>query len=341
MKENNEINGELNNEKDISNQMIPDSFSNVSNVNESPKPEEIIVQPILNNNENTSVNEVNNNFNSSATNESNQNNAEQPVYEEVKPQFEEVVIEKKPEEIRTDSYFDGKLLELIGWNVLNFLLTAITFGIANPWGKCMLLKFEMEHTVLNGKRLKFIGNGGNLFVEQFKWFFLTIITLGIYGLWVPIKRTKWIAAHIHFEDEEYVKDESYFDGKLIQLIGVNILTALLNLISFGLLFTFTTCFRLRWLAKHMVINRKKVVFEGSALALFGKYILWVFLTIITFGIYGLWLTIKIKKWEVKNTRLKLAGEEYKKDDLIIWLLVGALIFVLPFIIIINQIISNI
>ena len=62
---------------------------------------------------------------------------------------------------------ESKLIELIGWNILNILLTLVTLGIGAPWGKCMLLRYEIEHTVLNGKRLKFIGNGGNLFVEQF------------------------------------------------------------------------------------------------------------------------------------------------------------------------------
>lgn len=266
---------------------------------------------------------------------------EETIYEEVEPKYEEVKVEKKYQEKRTDSYFDGKLLELIGWNILSCLITIVTFGIAAPWGKCMLLKFEIEHTVINGKRLKFIGNGGNLFVEQFKWIFFTIITLGIYAFWIPIKRTKWVVSNIHFEDEQFVRGESYFDGKLLGLIGINILTNFLNLISFGLLFTFTICIRLNWYAKHTVINRKKVVFEGSGLALLGKYLLWAFLTIITFGIYGLWLTIKIKKWEVKNTRLKLAGEVEKKNKTTIILVICALIFTIPFIFLINTVTNTI
>ena len=263
------------------------------------------------------------------------------IYEEVEPIYEEVKVEKKAQEKRTDSYFDGKLIELIGWNILNILLTLVTLGIGAPWGKCMLLRYEIEHTVLNGKRLKFIGNGGNLFVEQFKWIFFTIITLGIYGFWVPIKRTKWVASNIYFEDESYVRGESYFDGKLLGLIGVNILTGLLNLCSFGLLYTFTICYRLKWYSKHMVINRKKVVFEGSGIRLFGKYILWSFLTIITLGIYGWWLSIKVKKWEVKNTRLKLAGEVEKKDYMAVGLLIGVVVLIVPFMIIIGTAISNI
>ena len=97
-----------------------------------------------------------------------------PVYEEVAPQFQEVVLPEK--QVRTDSYFDGGLLELIGWRILAGLITVVTFSIGRPWAQCMLYAYEYNHTVYNGKRLKFEGKGGDLFVNYFKWFFLAIIT---------------------------------------------------------------------------------------------------------------------------------------------------------------------
>jgi len=36
-----------------------------------------------------------------------------------------------------NSYFDGGLLQLIGWNILGILLTLITLGIGFPWAICM------------------------------------------------------------------------------------------------------------------------------------------------------------------------------------------------------------
>jgi len=255
----------------------------------------------------------------------------------VQPQYEEVEIKKEIKSVRTDSYFDGKLLDLFGWTFLKNIITIITFGIAYPWGECILLDYELSHTVINGKRLKFNGKGGSLFVEYFKWVFFTIITFGIYSFWIPVKKTKWILSNISFEDEEYVRDESYFDGKVIQLIGINILCNFLNCISLFILYPFTQCIKLRWIAKHSVINRKKIVFDGKALGLFGRYILWLFLTMITFGIYGLWLNIKMIRWKVEKSRLKLVGEEEVKDKSI---LVMAILFVVFFIIVIIVLINN-
>lgn len=234
----------------------------------------------------------------------NQKFEEVEVYQEVEP------IKK---EVRTDSYFDGSLIELIGWKLLSFLITIVTLGIAAPWGKCMLYSYQIKHTVYNGKRLKFEGIGGDLFVNKFKWVLLTIITFGIYALFIPIKKTKWVISNIHFEDEEFIKEESFFDGKTIQLIGINLLCTFLNIITFGLVAPFTVCFKLRWINKHTVINRKKLVFNGKAIGLFGKQMLWNFLTIITFGIYGLWLPIKRLKWQSKHTHIKVVGETEQKD----------------------------
>lgn len=236
---------------------------------------------------------------------------QQNNFEEVKVYQE---VETPKQQARTDSYFDGGLLELIGWRILAGLIIGITLGIATPWAQCMLYSYQYKHTVYNGKRLKFEGTGGDLFVNYFKWTFFTIITLGIYLIFVPVRKTQWVTSNLHYEDEQFIKGESFFDGKTIQLIGVNLLCILLNLISLGILFPFTVCFKLRWINKHTVINKKKLVFTGKAINLFGKYLLWCFLTIITFGIYGWWLEIKMLKWQTKNIHIKTVGEVEQKDN---------------------------
>ena len=267
------------------------------------------------------------------------NNNDANKFEEVET-YQEVEPIKK--EIRTDSYFDGSLIELIGWKLLTFLITIITFGIGAPWGACMIYSYQINHTVYNGKRLKFEGTGGDLFVNIFKWVLLSIITLGIYTLFIPIRKTKWVISNIHFEDEHFIKNESFFDGKTIQLIGINIISIILNFISFGLLSAFTYCYKTKWIIKHTVINRKKLVFTGRAISLFGRCMLWGFLTVITFGIFGLWVPIKKLKWQNKNTHIKVVGEEEYKKDKSLYIAIPVLIIgIILFSLIVPKIISNI
>lgn len=97
-----------------------------------------------------------------------------------------------------DSYFDGGLLQLIGWKLLGFFVTVLTAGICYPWALCKVYGWEARHTVINGNRLRFDGTAMQLFGNWLKWLLLTVITAGIYGFWVGIKIKKWKTKHTHF-----------------------------------------------------------------------------------------------------------------------------------------------
>ena len=98
----------------------------------------------------------------------------------------------------SDSYFDGGLLQLIGWTLLGMLVTVLTAGICLPWAYCMIYRWEASHTVINGYRLSFDGTALELFGKWILWLLLTIVTVGIYSFWVGIKLKKWKASHTHF-----------------------------------------------------------------------------------------------------------------------------------------------
>ena len=65
----------------------------------------------------------------------------------------------------------------------------------------MEYNWEIKHTVINGKRLRFDGTALGLFGTWIKWLLLTIITIGIYGFWVSIAIKKWKTKHTHFVGE--------------------------------------------------------------------------------------------------------------------------------------------
>jgi len=89
------------------------------------------------------------------------------------------------------SYFDGGLLSFIGWHILGLIVTAVSLGILYPWSLCMVYGWKVNHTVIEGKRLKFTGRALGLFGLWIKWFLLCIITLGIYSFWIFISLEKW------------------------------------------------------------------------------------------------------------------------------------------------------
>lgn len=259
-------------------------------------------------------------------------------YEKAKELEVKIKTYEKEHGLEKASYFDGGLLQLIGWKILGNILTVMSFGIAYPWAVCFIKKWEAKHTVINSRRLIFTGTGGGLFVKYIIWWLLSIVTLGIYLFFLPIKMEKWIASHTYdvpleivghvekLKDEikyattkhdvgeverlckelqEYqashdILGESYFDGKLLQLIGWNILTFLMNVFTLGIAVPFSMCLKMKWKMKHKVILGRRLSFNGNGLQLIGRYLLWLLLSVITFGIYAFWLGIKLKKWETKH-----------------------------------------
>lgn len=91
----------------------------------------------------------------------------------------------------TGSYFDGGLLEMIVVRLGMLVLSLFTLGLGTPWAIALYFRYQVNHTVIEGRRLYFIGTGGRLFLQWLKWWFFTLLTLGIYGFWLPIKLEQW------------------------------------------------------------------------------------------------------------------------------------------------------
>lgn len=95
--------------------------------------------------------------------------------------------------------------------------------------------------------------------------------------------------------------ESKFTGGLLGLIGVNLLQMLICVFTLGIGAPWAICMKERWIARHTIIDGRRLAFDGTGGQLIGNYIVWFLLTLVTFGIYGFWLSINVKKWVVKHT----------------------------------------
>jgi hypothetical protein len=98
--------------------------------------------------------------------------------------------------------------------------------------------------------------------------------------------------------------ESKFDGTLLGLIGVRIVSFLITAFTLGIGVPWAVTYHQRWLIKHQTIDGKQLVFDGTGGQLFGNYIKWFLLAIITLGIYGLWIPLKIQAWVTKHTHFE-------------------------------------
>jgi hypothetical protein len=106
-----------------------------------------------------------------------------------------------------ESYFNGSFWHLVGLCIGGFIVCAITLGIAFPWVCCWFIRWQTNHTVIQGKHLQFNGTGLSLFGHFILrgWLLgviLTPLTLGLYPIYYYcVSLRKWITKNTSFEGE--------------------------------------------------------------------------------------------------------------------------------------------
>ena len=115
-----------------------------------------------------------------------------------------------PEKTEENTYFDGKMLPWLGWNLLGMLITILTLCICFPiwWG--WIERWRVNHTVVNGYRMRLTRGGGRLVGRWILWMLLSILTLFIFALWIPKKLQRWSTANtvLEFDKVEAPKEEA-------------------------------------------------------------------------------------------------------------------------------------
>ncbi len=208
------------------------------------------------------------------------------------------------------SYFDGGFFGYIGHQILYCLMSVFSLGIAVPWAICMMERWKINHTVVNGRRLKFTGTGGQLFGKYILGIFLSVITFGIYSIWFGLSIEKWKVSHTVYADDPD-ENASQFTGGAGGWFGYYVLFVLLSVVTFGIGMPFAMVMLERWKAENTVIGGSPLVFKGSGGSLFGRMILWGLLSVVTFGIFDLFVYVKYLRWEKANTFALYRTPEYK------------------------------
>lgn len=94
---------------------------------------------------------------------------------------------------------------------------------------------------------------------------------------------------------------SEFDGTLLGMIGIGLLSTLICILTLGIGMPWAICLAQRWYADHTIIDDRQLTFDGKGIRLFGVGLKWLFFSIITLGIYTLWLPIKMQAWITFHT----------------------------------------
>jgi uncharacterized membrane protein YjgN (DUF898 family) len=95
--------------------------------------------------------------------------------------------------------FNGGAGTYFGTGLLAFAITVLSLGIAYPYALVLRQRWRAKHTYVNGHRLVFVGTGIGLFGLWIKWLLLSVITFGVYLLWVVARIQKWVVENTDFD----------------------------------------------------------------------------------------------------------------------------------------------
>jgi uncharacterized membrane protein YjgN (DUF898 family) len=173
------------------------------------------------------------------------------------------------------------------------------------------MRWESEHTIIEGKHLTFDGKASQLFGKYLLWMLLSVITVGLYYIFaMQTNLIRWQTKHTHFEGEN---GESKFTGTALGYLGVRLLIIVISICTLFIGSFWASCYKNRWITSRKIIDGQQLLFNGKAMQYFGKRIVWLLLTLITIGIYSFWLKVKSKKW--LTSHIKIATEEELQAEL--------------------------
>ena len=216
-----------------------------------------------------------------------------------------------------------------GWFVNTLVASFIisfSFGIATPFAYCRMVKWTQDNTIYRGHKVIFKGKPGELMGKWIVWLLLTIITLGIYAIWITVKLEQWRVSNtdivpIRFKkhvqalnqngisesDKEGISDlnqeGSIFHGTTGEWFVNTLLASLIVSFSFGIATPYAYCRMIKWTIENTSYNGSKLSFKGKGGDIMGKWLLWMLLSIVTCGIYSIWIPVKLDQWRVHNTTL--------------------------------------
>ncbi len=96
-----------------------------------------------------------------------------------------------------DSFYDGEVGTRLGESLVAGLMVFFSCGIATPWAIVRIHRYDMAHSVINGDRLVFNGDGAGYWGENCLIGLLNFITCSLYYSWGIVRINRWFYQNTH------------------------------------------------------------------------------------------------------------------------------------------------
>jgi uncharacterized membrane protein YjgN (DUF898 family) len=185
---------------------------------------------------------------------------------------------------------------------LGGLVLYLTMFLIMPLAIHGSFRYRMSRSTWRGIRFGYRGNRKELIINFIKWFFLTIITIGIYGSWMAINLKKYVFGHIRFGNVE-----CKYSGNGKEFFFINLKGYIFTVLTLGIY--------LFWWEKNLFNydygkisfheNEKTLQFNATATAggLFKLFVGNFFLIFFTLGFGFAWAQMRTMRFLVNNIKI--------------------------------------
>lgn len=246
--------------------------------------------------------------------------------------------------------FHGTGGSLFGIQIVNILLTLVTLGIYNFWGKVKVRRYLLSQTEFDGDRFAYHGTGKELLTGYLKAILVFGVVFGLAGLLAVLNplfllvspilayaislvitaiatvgarryrlsRTSWRGIRFSFRART---------GDFIKLFFAG---SLLSTITLGLYYPIFATRRYDFLTSRSYFGNQKFYFDGRGKDLFGRYVLTLLLTIPTLGLCWFWFLARKRNYFWDHTSIATASfhSAVTGKDLFLLYLVNLLLLVI-------------
>lgn len=189
--------------------------------------------------------------------------------------------------------------------IVGFILFYLCFIAIVPLAIHGSYRYRMSRTSWRGIRFGYRGDKKELIINFFKWFLLTIVTIGIYGAWMAINLRKYVLGKVRFGDMEFK-----YDGDGGEFFIINLKGYLLSIITLGIYMFWWQSELFAYYIDNLTVNKgeKKITMKSTATGgdFFGLLIVNMLILIFTLGIGYAWVVTRTMNF-IAN-KIELSGD---------------------------------
>lgn len=180
------------------------------------------------------------------------------------------------------------------YKILSNLITLVSVPLGIIYAH-ELVKFEWNHTVLDGRQVRYQGDLGAFVKALAGPAILTCCTMGLYTPWLMCSYYRYI-----FENCDVEGERLHFAGNGGDLFGVMLLNGLCTLVTLGIYWPWAANNVWEWYWQRTGLNGRPFSFRVEGGEFFGVALLNGVLTLCTLGLYWPWASAAFRKWELEH-----------------------------------------